>query len=128
MAARVQQEHRAADLPDQGLAGPQAASRLPPEDPGAAVGGEPAERALGNGPVPRLVRAGQRVDAGASRACMITLERDLKTPSSQAGRAVRSDENPPAHVVDLDVRSRQRAESGLSFNISLTRTRRTDRG
>lgn len=50
----VQQEHRAARVPVDGLAGPQTAYRLQAPDPGIAIGGHEAQRALVDRPVPRL--------------------------------------------------------------------------
>lgn len=54
--ARVRQEHRAADLLAQGLAGSQAPDRLRTARKGAAVGGTAPERTLGDGYVPSLGR------------------------------------------------------------------------
>lgn len=55
-SAGVQQEHGAAHLPDQRLAGAQAPGRLQAQDPIPALGGQGAQRALGHRHVPGLGR------------------------------------------------------------------------
>lgn len=55
--AGVQQEHGAAHLPAQGLAGAQAPGGLQAADLVAALGGQGAQRALSHGYVPGLGRA-----------------------------------------------------------------------
>ena len=63
--ARFQQEHSAADLSAQGLAGSQTSGRVQTAHSGAAVGGAAPERTLGDGHVPSLGRTRQLDDAGA---------------------------------------------------------------
>jgi transposase-like protein len=62
--AAVQQEHGAAHLPDQGMAGPQAGRRSSTADRGAAIGCDDADRALGDGRLPRLGGLGRLADLG----------------------------------------------------------------
>lgn len=55
--AGVQQEHGAAPLPVDGLAGQETTGRVPATHPGTTVGGDAAQRALVHGPVPGMGRA-----------------------------------------------------------------------
>ena len=57
LASGLQQEHGAAHLPDQGLAGAQAPDRHAAPHRSGAIGGHGPERTLVHGPVPRLVGA-----------------------------------------------------------------------
>ena len=64
-AAGHEQEHGAAHLPDQGLAGPQTDRLIPAPDSGTALRGAGPQRALGHRPVPHLGRQGQVVHSGS---------------------------------------------------------------